>query len=164
MYVRVSLCILAYMCMYTYVSIYVNIVHVWGMHVWCRSFDNLQLVKFLFNAQHDALSYGAHSQYGMHRQTYLYSNTHYHVYALVHAHLHVRTENWSWLCLSAERSACSRCFQECHPQCSFEGLSFLSAGEKRSYMHCRKPESLQGTLHLYGREWVASCWLSLRVE
>ena len=27
----------------------------------------------------------------------------------------------------------------------FDGLSFLSAGDKRSYMHCRPPESLQGT-------------------
>jgi hypothetical protein len=37
------------------------------------------------------------------------------------------------------------------PSAHFDGLSFLSAGEKRSYMHCRKPESLQGTLRLYGR-------------
>jgi hypothetical protein len=36
------------------------------------------------------------------------------------------------------------------PSAHFDGLSFLSAGEKRSYMHCRKPESLQGTLRLYG--------------
>ena len=92
--------------------------------------------------------------HGIYRQTYFYSNTHTIPYT--HTYTYAYLQRMDHDCALVPRGALVvDASKRVIPSAHFDGLSFLSAGEKRSYMHCRKPESLQGTLRLYSRVWVA---------
>ena len=89
----------------------------------------------------------------LHTPLHTHHHVHIHVHVLIHTHgcNTIRcVQRMDHDCALVPRGALvvdasKRIIESAH----FDGLSFLSAGDKRSYMHCRPPESLQGTYVRY---------------